>query len=320
MNELVEILLKRKIDIEHQDWTRETAFYKAVLVDNVEIARMLINRGAHPDRKGLTPDMDAPHREGYGDKPLFSAIEQDSEEMVRLVLSTEKVEVNYLCDFYRNLDQAVIKKNLEIVKMLLEAGADPNLTNPNGMTALHHFADGRPNKADKEILELLLKEIQDISSADNWKGYTPLMYATHHNNVTVVKMLIQANCDLDRKIKSDHSYSMLTLGNGTAPFKNPTRAIEIAINGKFQNIISMLLEAGCDVAGRISNIICSEHNEFENWLLGRLESVLPLKCLCRIVTRKAIGSRITSLKDGTFPSTLQDYVLMKEFDNIPVTY
>ena len=68
---------------------------------------------------------------------------------------------------------AVVRQNLQLVKDLLDAGADPNATGEDNQTPLHHAA-GRDSV---EIVRLLLERGASTSVIDIY-GDTPITRAT----------------------------------------------------------------------------------------------------------------------------------------------
>lgn len=81
-------------------------------------------------------------------------------------------------------------KDKVIAEKLLRAGADPNIQNDNGETALHIVSD----ESFTSIVELLLKSGAD-PNLRTIEGYTPLYRAVHWNNYDIVEMLLQAGAD-----------------------------------------------------------------------------------------------------------------------------
>lgn len=92
-----------------------------------------------------------------------------------------------------NLYNAVLDNDIENVKDILSKGGDPNVTNFLGMTALNAAAgDG-----NIEIVKLLLDNGADINGVDLMLGWTPLMSAANDGHNEIVKLLIKRGADID---------------------------------------------------------------------------------------------------------------------------
>jgi ankyrin repeat protein len=76
---------------------------------------------------------------------------------------------------------------LDLVRWLLEAGADPNARSPNGTTPLMYAKTAAFAKGDMAILELLLSHGADIHATDTC-GRSALDYATQ-NGAAVIDFL-----------------------------------------------------------------------------------------------------------------------------------
>ena len=88
---------------------------------------------------------------------------------------------------------AAYKGYSEIVKLLLESGADIRAVDP-GMkaTALHAAAYAGRTEAAKLLIEYNI----DINKQGPYNGYTALHDAVWQDNVEIVKLLLAANSDL----------------------------------------------------------------------------------------------------------------------------
>jgi ankyrin repeat protein len=74
---------------------------------------------------------------------------------------------------------------------LLDSGADVNLADANGNTALMIAADGNPDaNADKRMITLLLEHKARLDPLDR-SGRTALARATENNNTAAIQMLAQ---------------------------------------------------------------------------------------------------------------------------------
>ncbi len=93
------------------------------------------------------------------------------------------------------LSDAINMGNTERVKSLLEAGVDPQVLDTrraaNGRYPLNWAALG----GDVEIIELLLDAGADINQA-NLSGFTPLHHAIEGSSVEAARLLIQRGADL----------------------------------------------------------------------------------------------------------------------------
>ncbi|MDF3047437.1 MAG: serine/threonine-protein phosphatase 6 regulatory ankyrin repeat subunit A-like [Candidatus Midichloriaceae bacterium] len=84
----------------------------------------------------------------------------------------------------------------EIVKLLFEKGADPNLSDAYGRTPLHFAAEGDNTKA----IDLLLQHQANLNVAD-YIGKLPLHFATKGGSKNAIKLLLQYQADIDVKDK-----------------------------------------------------------------------------------------------------------------------
>lgn len=87
----------------------------------------------------------------------------------------------------------------EILKLLLEAGADVSVLDP-GMkaTALHAAAYAGRTEAAKLLIEFNI----DINRQGPYNGYTALHDAIWQNNIDTAKVIIDAGADLNIKSKN----------------------------------------------------------------------------------------------------------------------
>ena len=99
--------------------------------------------------------------------------------------------------------------DLERVKQLLERGADVNVRDKDGETALMIVSW----YGKKEIAELLIKNGIDINAKDNL-GRTALMYASWYGHNEVVKLLLENGADVNAQDEDDITALMYAFKNG----------------------------------------------------------------------------------------------------------
>lgn len=158
------------------------------------------------------------------DDPLITASLQDNIDMMETVLSEESFKkkpegkstyeeftkfmtnkqdeqkrtplmwVSYMNYSDRETIKKKEEKRLLAAKLLVEKGADINLKDEHGWTALSWASwTGLPT-----LVSFLLENAQDVNLADR-KGLTPLMLASQRANHGVVKVLLAKGADKDLK-------------------------------------------------------------------------------------------------------------------------
>lgn len=127
---------------------------------------------------------------------LMKAVNRNDIDGVRKLIS-EGTNVNELdAEGNAPLVMAAYKGHNEIVKLLLEAGADVRAVDP-GMkaTALHAAAYAGRTEAAK----LLIAHKIDIDKQGPYNGYTALHDAIWQNNIETAKVIIEAGAKLNIK-------------------------------------------------------------------------------------------------------------------------
>ena len=168
---------------------------------------------------------------------LRSATRKGNVDEVRRILSKSMVDVN--CDWESFpgtlLCFAINEGHFKMVKILLDARADPNKVIKYGDTPLHVAAcAGR-----KAILKLLLDRGAEPNTGDKC-GSTPLHVAVNLLNVDVVKFLTKRGVDVDKPddigCSPLHTATQMCGGVGR---KSPKQRM-------IKKMIQVLLEAGAD--------------------------------------------------------------------------
>lgn len=82
-----------------------------------------------------------------------------------------------------------VSRDLEVIKVLVEHGADIRAANVSGSTVLHHFAG-----LDVEIVRYLLAKGADIQARDN-AGRTPLFRAATFTDKSMIELMLAHGAD-----------------------------------------------------------------------------------------------------------------------------
>jgi uncharacterized protein len=125
-------LIKRGVDVNQQGEFGDTPLSWAVDNQNLELVRLLLAHGADPNVHVQGP---AYHiRDAAGTTPLISAVRSNNMPIFHTLLGNKRINVNFSADDgYTPLIEAVRNSyskqpvNIDIVRALLDRGADPNL-------------------------------------------------------------------------------------------------------------------------------------------------------------------------------------------------
>ena len=108
-------------------------------------------------------------------------------EILLTITSNPNLVVEYR-DGKNNTALMILSKYgiFNLVKLLLEKGADPNIQNNDGNTALIKAC----NEGHTEIVQLLLKDGRTDPNIQNNNGNTPLIFACYKGHTTIVELLL----------------------------------------------------------------------------------------------------------------------------------
>ncbi|XP_015790056.1 ankyrin repeat and KH domain-containing protein 1 isoform X2 [Tetranychus urticae] len=218
---------------------------------HVELAMLLLERGAN---------IEEVNDEGY--TPLMEAAREGQEEMVALLLSqgadinaqteeTQETALTLACcsnslevaDFLIKagadieaggntpLMEAAQEGHIELVKHLINVGANVNATNANGETALMHACEN----GHTDVAEILLYASADLEhEADG--GRTPLMKTTRAGHICTVQFLVSRGANVNK----------ITPTNDATP-------LSLACAGGHLPVVEYLLSQGADPTHRLKD-------------------------------------------------------------------
>lgn len=200
----------------------------ATIADHAGIIELLLEHGADPDRP-VTEELPHPTSDMAaavaGERALHIATRNGNIEIVRLLLEQARANPNATDDkggtpLLAACDSSNIE--VEVVRLLLEAGADPTLAEKNGIVPLHVVA----YLGYVDLVGTLHSRAPATLNRSASKGQTPLFLACTGGHESVVSQLLSLGAM--QPVPADDSNSMLPLT--TAVSKGFLGVVRVLIN------------------------------------------------------------------------------------------
>jgi ankyrin repeat protein len=220
--EMTRILVNAGADVNTAAGDGKTALAVSIFNGNYEVASFLVDNKADvnkADAQRFTPLFWAVDRRNMETAPNFPwMVTADPMPLIRklldaganpnaLVNNTPRArmrEGSPRIVFATALMRAAFAADLELVKLLLERGADPKVVSRDnetmlaaaaGLAFIHGYHRGKGPEERLQVVKLFVELGADVNWADDY-GITPLMAAGNYGNVPIVQYLIDAGADL----------------------------------------------------------------------------------------------------------------------------
>ena len=204
---------------------------------------------------------------------IFTHIKRGLYDNVYNCIEKEKIDVNQRDDDTGNppLVVAVEENQIEIVKLLLNRGADVNvkdwtskntaldISEQKGFKPISELLQQRGGKyssgssfhlaaknGDIVSIEEMLSKKQDINEVDAGKGWTALHYAVNYGQKHLVEYLIVKGADVNKK-----------------DFLGKNNPIDVLSGVSRGEIVKLLNKNGAKSAGGVNIHFCAETGDFE---------------------------------------------------------
>ena len=223
-NDIVKYLISKKVDINFVAHCRpglfqneqETTLQFAIRTGKKRAAKMLIKAGANLNTENK-----------YGATPLFLAVDQGWYDVVKMLIeggAGNEIRENQGI----MLHAAARKGSLELVKLLVDNGADVNATYNNkyqrNTTPLFFSVES----SNFPVTRYLMEKGARINIKNDY-GETPLHIASEVGNIQMVKLLLKNGADLNAKTFRGKS------------------ALDRSITFKRKELSRFLIEKGIDI-------------------------------------------------------------------------
>ena len=196
----IEAAIRNGQDLEQENEGGWTPLFMAIRRGDPDVVRLLLRASAKPGHRA-NGDMTALHYAMIA--PVKGRPLEKTLEVVNLLLLEDMSLANARnCDgttplhiaallysdreILRQIRQGYLKDIPRLLEVLLSAGADPNIKDKEGKTALHEATLGE----DEEVALLLIQSGADVNASNN-EGVTPLCFASGMGLPRVVSALLE---------------------------------------------------------------------------------------------------------------------------------
>lgn len=200
--DIVKTLLDLGADINYRG--EKSALMLAAEYDHPEIFAFLFTSGAATEKiKNPVPDLELSRN-----KLIVAIVNGDYEEVKSLLESG--VDPNFQNEWYPPLMKAVVYDQLQIISTLLLYGANIDYQRFDGENALMIAASKHDHQ---EIFDFLIQCGADINIKDNY-GWTALMYAANYGNYNAIRELIKLGATINIVDKDGRTPLIYAAKNG----------------------------------------------------------------------------------------------------------
>ena len=220
--ELARILVAAGADVNAAAGDGKTALALAIFNGNYEVGSFLVDSKAdvnRADAQRFTPLFYAVDRRNMETAPNFPwMVTADPMPLIRklldagaspnaLVNNTPRArmrEGSPRIVFATALMRAAFAADLDLVKLLLDRGADPKIISRDGenmvsaaagLAFIHGYHRGKSPEERLQVVKLFVELGNDVNWPDDY-GITPLMAAGNFGNVAIIQYLIDVGADL----------------------------------------------------------------------------------------------------------------------------
>ena len=214
--EILETMINHGADVNVPNMGGRTPLMLACKKENIRTINVLLNAGANPH---ISDDS--------GDTCLHYAVNGvRSEEALDIIIS-HGVDVNAV---NKNIQTALMiacdKRRTDLINILLNARANPNITDADGFACIHHMV---VKGCSKEALETIIKHGASVN-ASNRNNETALLIACKKGNMDNINVLLNAGANI--RFANDDGDTCL----------------HYAVDGKCsKEVLEMIISHGADV-------------------------------------------------------------------------
>ena len=293
-DEIARLLIDAGADINYVEHNKKDSIpmlINAIVNSDVRLVKLLLSKGANPNSERISED-------GTHDSALSICIMKRPNDEIARMLIDAGADINYVEQNNSAripvLINAIAKSNVEMVKLLLSKGANPNCE--------RIFRDGRRYSAlrdsivqwpNDEITRLLIGAGADINYVEqNSNAKVPLLsIAIADSNIEMVKLLLSKGADPNCERVAHDGQSYRALSDSMIEWPN-------------DEITRLLINAGADV---------NEYIKVDNSSMSILNYAIiksNVELVKLLLSKGADPNSERILPDGAHHSALRDSIVL----------
>lgn len=185
---ICQLLLEHNASVNVQNDSGETLLHMAIKNDSMDVCKLLLKH--HVDVNTQIPTKD--------DTPLHYAVRKGNVEIAELL-------IDHNADFYiYNREErfpihvAFLSQNVDMCKMFLEKGCDPEAENKMGHRLIHDVAWSAEEEKSTQLCALLIEKGANVNAIEG-EPDSPLYWAVVRGNADMCRLLLENNADYRAK-------------------------------------------------------------------------------------------------------------------------